>query len=138
MKSAARALISCAALALPAAAFAHAFGERYDLPAPLSYFMAGGAGTKPVPWQFQISLFLAPVVLYGLMMLGQRFPRSEASSSGVSFKDMLGELGLVGAAVICGLLALFFKSDLGLSPLVAGGIAAGLLVAFGAATGSSE
>ena len=100
-----------------------------------SYFMAGGAGAKPVPWQFQISLFLAPVVLYGLMMLGQRFPKSEASSSGVSYRDMLGELGLVGAAVICGLLALFFKSDLGLSPLVAGGIAAGLLVAFGAATG---
>jgi len=100
-----------------------------------SYFMAGGAGAKPVPWQFQISLFLAPVVLYGLMMLGQRFPKSEASSSGVSFKDMLGELGLVGAAVICGLLALFFKSDLGLPPLVAAGIAAGLLAAFGAATG---
>ena len=100
-----------------------------------SYFMAGGAGAKPVPWQFQISLFLAPVVLYGLMMLGQRFPKSEASSSGVSYRDMLGELGLVGAAVICGLLALFFKSDLGLSPLVAGGIAAALLAAFGAATG---
>jgi MFS family permease len=100
-----------------------------------SYFMAGGVSAKPVPWQFQISLFLVPVVLYGLMMLGQRFPKSEASSSGVSFKDMLGELGLVGAAVICGLLALFFKSDLGLPPLVAGGIAAGLLAAFGAATG---
>jgi len=100
-----------------------------------SYFMAGGVGGKPVSWQFQISLFLAPVVLYGLMMLGQRFPKSEASSSGVSYRDMLGELGLVGAAVICGLLALFFKSDLGLPPLVAGGIAAALLVSFGAATG---
>ena len=100
-----------------------------------SYFMAGGAGTKPVAWQIQISLFLVPVVLYGLMMLGQRFPKSEASSSGVSYRDMLGELGLVGAAVVCGLLALFFKSDLGLPPLVAGGIAAALLVAFGAATG---
>ncbi|MEY3204022.1 MAG: hypothetical protein RLZZ21_353 [Planctomycetota bacterium] len=100
-----------------------------------SYFMAGGAGTKPVAWQIQISLFLVPVVLYGLMMIGQRFPKSEASSSGVSYRDMLGELGLVGAAVVCGLLALFFKSDLGLPPLVAGGIAAALLVAFGAATG---
>jgi MFS family permease len=100
-----------------------------------SYFMAGSQVNKPVRWEIQISLFLIPVVLYGLMMLGQRFPKSEASSSGVSFQDMLGELGLVGAAVICGLLALFFKSDLGLSPLVAGGIAAGLLVAFGAATG---
>ncbi|NBT13861.1 MAG: MFS transporter [Planctomycetia bacterium] len=100
-----------------------------------SYFMAGGTGTKPVAWQIQISLFLVPVVLYGLMMLGQRFPKSEASSSGVSFRDMLGELGLVGAAVICGLLALFFKSDLGLAPVVAIGIAAGLLAVFGAATG---
>lgn len=100
-----------------------------------SYFMAGTAGTKPVPWQIQISLFLVPVLLYGLMMLGQRFPKSEASSSGVSYRDMLGELGLVGAAVVCGLLALFFKSDLGMPPLVAGGIAAALLVAFGAATG---
>ncbi|MGB8855035.1 MAG: MFS transporter [Pirellulales bacterium] len=100
-----------------------------------SYFMAGGAGTKAVPWQIQISLFLVPVVLYGLMMIGQRFPKSEASRSGISYRDMLGELGLVGATVVCGLLALFFKSDLGLPPLVAGGIAAALLVAFGAATG---
>jgi len=100
-----------------------------------SYFMAGNAATKPVSWQIQISLFLVPVVLYGLMMLGQRFPKSEASSSGVSFRDMLGELGLVGAAVICCLLALFFKSDLGLSPLVSAGIAAAMLAAFGAATG---
>ena len=37
-------LIACLALAgLPLTAFAHAFGERYDLPAPLTYFMAGGA-----------------------------------------------------------------------------------------------
>jgi MFS family permease len=100
-----------------------------------SYFLTGGADTKPVAWQVQISLFLIPVALYGLMMLGQRFPKSEASSSGVSYKDMLGELGLIGAAVICGLLALFFKSDLGLSPIVAAGIATALLAVFGAATG---
>jgi len=100
-----------------------------------SYFMAGGEDTKPVAWQVQISLFLIPVVLYGLMMIGQRFPRSEASTSGVSYRDMLGELGLVGAAVICALLALFFKSDLGLPPLVAVGIAAGLLALFGLSTG---
>jgi MFS family permease len=100
-----------------------------------SYFMAGGVDVKPVDWRIQISRFLIPVVLYGLMLLGQRFPKSEASSSGVSYKDMLGQLGLVGAAVICGLLALFFKSDLGLPPVAAVGIAAALLAAFGAATG---
>jgi MFS family permease len=100
-----------------------------------SYFMAGGKDSSPVAWQIQISLFLIPVVLYGLMMIGQRFPKSEASVSGVSYRDMLGELGLVGAAVVCGLLALFFKSDLGLSPLMAGGLATALLVVFGVSTG---
>ncbi len=30
-------------LALPGAAWAHAFGERFDLPAPLGYFVAGAA-----------------------------------------------------------------------------------------------
>ncbi|MGA0038899.1 MAG: MFS transporter [Pirellulales bacterium] len=100
-----------------------------------SFFMAGGGDVKPVAWQIQISLFLVPVVLYGLMMIGQRFPRSEASVSGVKYRDMLGELGLLGAAVICGLLALFFKNDLGLDSMVAGGLSAGLLVLFGIVTG---
>ena len=100
-----------------------------------SYMMAGGKDSAPVAWQIQISLFLIPVVLYGLMMLGQRFPKSEASLSGVSYRDMLGELGVLGAAVVCGLIALFFKSDLGLSLPVAGGLAAILLIVFGAFTG---
>ena len=39
------ALLAAVGLALPAPAFAHAFGERYDLPIPLSYFMAGAAAT---------------------------------------------------------------------------------------------
>ena len=32
-------------LAHPAAAWAHAFGERYDLPVPLGYFVVGAAAT---------------------------------------------------------------------------------------------
>jgi MFS family permease len=99
-----------------------------------SYFL-NPDGAKAVSWQIQISLFLVPVVLYGLMMLGQGFPRSEASQSGVSYKDMLGELGILGAAVICLLLGLFFQNDLGIPQTMAFGIAAGLLVVFGAATG---
>ena len=70
---------------------------------------------KPVPWQYQISLFLVPVALYGLMMLGQRFPRSEASQQGVSYRNMLRELGMLGGAIICVLLGLFFHSDLQLA-----------------------
>ena len=72
-----------------------------------SYFMAG-----KVRWEIQIALFLIPTVLYGLMMIGQRFPRSEAGQKGVKYRDMLGELGVLGATVICALLVVFFSSDL--------------------------
>jgi len=58
----------------------------------LSYFMAGGDGEKPIAWQIQMSFFLVPVVFYGLMILGQRFPASEATSAGVSSGKMFSYL----------------------------------------------
>jgi MFS family permease len=82
-----------------------------------AYFMNPG-DAKAVAWQIQISLFLIPVAIYGVMLLGQRFPRSEASQHGVSYRDMLKEAGMLGAAVICILLGLFFKNDLGQSATV--------------------
>ena len=42
-----------------------------------------------VSWQIQISLFLIPVVLYGLMIFGQRMPATEASASGLSFGQIM-------------------------------------------------
>ena len=51
-----------------------------------SYFMVGNTR-----WEVQWALFLVPVVLYGAMCLGQRFPKSEASTKGVSYAAMLGE-----------------------------------------------
>lgn len=63
----------------------------------ISYLMNGGAiGTfvmfpQKVPWIIQMSMFLVPVFLYGAMMIGQRFPKSEASEAGVSYATMLAE-----------------------------------------------
>src|SRR5262249_3378381 len=39
----------------------------------------------------QMSFFLVPVAIYGVMIMGQHLPRSEASQSGVSFRTMLAE-----------------------------------------------
>jgi succinate dehydrogenase hydrophobic anchor subunit len=39
-----------------------------------------------------MSIFLLPVVIYGLMVLGQRFPKSEASDAGVSYSSMFLQL----------------------------------------------
>lgn len=56
-----------------------------------SYFM-NPDGAKPVSWQIQISLFMVPVVIYGLMVIGQNFPKSEASQAGVSMGSMIAQL----------------------------------------------
>jgi len=49
-----------------------------------SYFLSGN-----VHWMAQMSLFLIPVAIYGGMMLGQKFPTSEASQAGVDYGTML-------------------------------------------------
>ena len=90
---------------------------------------------KALPWQYQISFFLVPVAIYGLMMLGQRFPKSEASQQGVSYRNMLRELGMLGGAIICLLLGLFFHSDLNLSPVLSVALAGGLWLVFSYVTG---
>lgn len=51
-----------------------------------NFFMDGN-----VRWEVQWSLFLLPVLGYGLMCLGQHFPKSEASTKGVSYGSMLSE-----------------------------------------------
>jgi MFS family permease len=44
-----------------------------------------------IHWIIQMSMFLFPVAIYGLMLVGQHLPRSEASQAGVSFKTMIAE-----------------------------------------------
>jgi len=56
-----------------------------------SYFM-NPDGAKPVSWQIQMSLFMVPVILYGIMILGQKFPKSEAGAAGVSTGQMFAQL----------------------------------------------
>jgi MFS family permease len=69
-------------------------------------------------WKWQLGLYLLPVLLYGLMFLGQRMPRSEASKRGLSLGDMFKDVGILGGLVACFLLALFFSSVV--TPLIPG------------------
>ena len=63
----------------------------------ISYLMNGGAIGDWVPlgkvdWLWQMSMFLIPVALYGVLVLGQHFPKSEAGQAGVSYGTMLLQL----------------------------------------------
>ena len=65
-----------------------------------------------VPWKIQLLLYLVPTLAYGVMFMGQRFPRSEASEKGMSIGEMFKDVGILGAIVACTLVALFFGSFL--------------------------
>ncbi len=51
---------------------------------------AGEIVTAAVDWKIQMSLFLLPVIAYGIMLLGQKFPKSDASAAGITLKQMIG------------------------------------------------
>lgn len=68
-----------------------------------SYLLAG-----KVRWEIQMSLFLIPVLIYGLMCLGQRFPKSEATAHGVPFAERFAEVGSLGAFVLCLVISVWF------------------------------
>jgi MFS family permease len=60
-------------------------------------------------WKAQMAFFIIPVVGYGLLFLGQKMPQSEAAEKGLSFGDMFKDIGILGALVVCVVLALFFS-----------------------------
>jgi len=95
---------------------------------------AGFLGNMNWSWKSQFVLFLIPSVVYGLMFLGQKFPRSEASEKGLSLGEMMKDVGLSGALIICALLVLFFQNALGLPAGAAYALGGILLIAVGVIT----
>lgn len=101
------------------------------------------AVAKDTPWAVKIGLIAVPAVIYFLMLIGLKFPESERVKAGISYKDMLSEFGVGGAAIVAVLLVLqlidFFSGGgtLGL-PAKLGFVALGvaMVVGFGVYTQS--
>ena len=55
-------------------------------------------------WQIKVGLILIPTILYGILMLGCKFPVNERVAAGVTYKDMLKEFGALGALVVVALI----------------------------------
>ncbi len=80
---------------------------------PLGMIFGGVVGwvlddMMKVHWKVQLALYLLPTIAYGLMFLGQKMPKSEASEKGLSMSEMFKDVGLLGGAVACFMLSLFF------------------------------
>ena len=51
-------------------------------------------------WEWKVGLVLIPTVIYGVMLLGLRFPVQERVAAGVSYADMMREFGAAGALML--------------------------------------
>lgn len=60
-----------------------------------------GADTR---WEYKIGLILLPTLAYGIMMISRKFPVNERVQAGVSYKEMLQEVGAIGALIIVSLI----------------------------------
>lgn len=64
-------------------------------------------------WKVKLGLYLIPTFIYGFLFFGQKFPKSEASSKGLSLGQMMKDVGIMGASIVGLLLFLFFRDSLG-------------------------
>jgi MFS family permease len=66
-------------------------------------FCGPDAVVSHLRWEIPMAMFLVPTLLYGGIVLKERFPRSEAAAAGVSFDQMLS---CFASPVLIGLLVL--------------------------------
>jgi MFS family permease len=69
-------------------------------------------------WEYKVGLILLPVIAYGIMMLGRKFPVNERVQAGVSYKEMLQEVGAFGALIIVSLITLQLGAVFGWSTVL--------------------
>ena len=53
-----------------------------------------------VPWWIKVGLIAVPALAYFVMLIPLEFPVQERVSSGVTYREMLSEFGILGAAVV--------------------------------------
>jgi len=101
-----------------------------------------GSGENAWPWKWQLALYLVPTIAYGIMFLGQKYPKSEASAKGLKIGAMFKDVGLLSGAVVCYMLYLFtkgtlqpsFAADSNVPNMIAAVVGIGLLGVIGAMT----
>lgn len=84
-----------------------------------------------VSWQFKIGLILIPILLYGIMMLTRKFPLNERVKAGISYYNMLKEVGGAGACIIVALIIFQLGAVFGWSSYLSLALTAIISVAFG-------
>lgn len=69
----------------------------------IGLMQAGGSLGGKLPgqlWQWQMALVLLPILSYGFLLFGMKFPQQERVEAGVSYKEMLSEFGWGSAYIV--------------------------------------
>ncbi|MCR9246508.1 MAG: MFS transporter [bacterium] len=83
-------------------------------------------------WRVLVYVIALPAVIYLIMLLFVRFPVNERVAAGASYREMLGEFGILGAAIAGYLIIKQLGNVAGWSDGVVYGILAALVIAYGA------
>ncbi|BCX46385.1 MFS transporter [Haloferula helveola] len=70
-----------------------------------------GTGDNAWDWKWQLALYLVPTLVYGVMFLGQKYPKSEASAKGLKLGEMFKDVGILGTLIVSALLFFFLRRD---------------------------
>ena len=64
-----------------------------------------------IGWRLKVMIVLLPAVAYGIMMFPLRFPVNERVKAGVSYMEMLKEVGIAGTLIIVALIVFQLGSE---------------------------
>ncbi len=90
-----------------------------------------------IAWEYKLLTIAIPSLLYFVLLIGCQFPAQERVAAGVTYKEMLSEFGILGAAVVGFLLALqLIQSFPDVNQYLWWGLSAAFVVGFGIFTQS--
>ena len=52
-----------------------------------------------IDWKYKVALTIIPTIIYGILLLGQKFPVSERVAAGITYREMLKDFGAGGAFI---------------------------------------
>ncbi len=82
-------------------------------------------------WRLLIYIIAIPAVVYLVMLMGAKFPVNERVASGATYREMLGEFGVIGAAIASYLVLTQIGIEFKLSPYLVWGVLIASVVAYG-------
>ena len=83
-------------------------------------------------WRILVYLIAGPAIVFLVMLMGREFPQNERVASGVSYREMLAEFGVIGAAIASFLIFREVGNALAWSDGLVYGLIAASIVAYGA------